>query len=540
MQADLALDSAAGRRAALATAAWLRGVLGSRAAGARLTADSRALRRDDVFLAWPGARSDGRDHIAAALDSGAAAVLWDNAAPFAWPATCDVPNRAVPDLKQAAGAIAAAWYGQPAERLRVVGVTGASGKSTCAWWTAQALTTLGERCAVAGTLGIGFIPDGSAAALRDTGKTTPDPVELQASLAQLVEEGARALAMEVSSIGLVEGRVNGMKFDIALFTNLSRDHLDYHGSMAAYEQAKARLFAWPGLSAAVVNIDDACGQRLADLAATRGIRLVRVSAAGTASADLRASAVGYGAGGLAFTLEGAFGRRQVATPLIGTYNLENWLCVLGVLLVAGYAPDAAIGALARLVPAPGRLEPVTLAGVRAGAAPLVLVDYAHKPDALEKVLAACRPLAAARGGRLVLVFGCGGDRDAGKRPLMGAIAAQGADRVIVTSDNPRSEDPRAIIDQIVAGANAVACEIEPDRRTAIHAAIAGAGAHDVVVIAGKGHETYQEVAGRKLPFSDPDAARGALAARAGVAAEVPAGASGPAAAPMMAPGGAPC
>ena len=505
-----------------ATAAWLRALVpAGRRAGTRLTSNSRALRRGDVFFAWKGARSDGRNFIPAAVDAGAAAVLWDDAPPFKWEPRWQVENRAVTGLKEAAGAIAAAWYDHPSERLAVVGITGTSGKSSCAWWLAQAFTRLGQRCAVAGTLGIGFIPQGSTAELRETGMTTPDAIELQANLAHLVESGARALAMEVSSIGLSEGRVNGMKFDVALFTNLTRDHLDYHGTMEAYEAAKAQLFVWPRLSGAVLNVDDPCGARLAVVAARHAAVVLRYSASGAAQADLRATDVAVTADGMRFCLHGAFGERTVRTTMIGAYNLENLLGVLGVLLVAGHEVDAVIAAIDALVPAPGRLEPVLPAGQARDAVPLVLVDYAHKPDALDKVLAACRPLAVARGGRLVVVFGCGGDRDAGKRPLMGAIAARGADRMVVTSDNPRSEDPQAIIDQVAAGftsavaaGNATATlAVVADRKNAIHRTIAAADARDVIVIAGKGHETYQEVAGVKLPFSDLAEARAALDAR---------------------------
>ncbi len=492
-----------------ATSAWLQSSIPvALQEQAQLRSDSRAVRKGDVLLAYPGARSDGRRFIPAGIEAGASAVLWDDAAPFEWNTGWSVPNRAEQGLKAAAGFIAAAWYGYPAEQLRVVGVTGTSGKSSCAWWIAQAMSLLGLRCALAGTLGMGFVNRGSTAALHDTGKTTPDAVEIQAGLRGLVEQGAQALAMEVSSIGLVEGRVNGMKFDIALFTNLSRDHLDYHGSMSAYEAAKVQLFGWPRLAAAVINIDDACGARFVEVAAQHAAVVLRYSASGAAHADLRATQITYSHEGMSFVVHGSFGQRPVKTSLIGAYNVENLLGVLGVLLVAGHDVDAALGALARLVPVPGRLETVN-ADHTAG--PLVLVDYAHKPDALEKVLTACQPLARARGGRLVLVFGCGGDRDRGKRPMMGAIAERLADRVVVTSDNPRSEDPLAIIADITGALDTRSLAIEPDRQRAITEAITRADRRDVILIAGKGHETYQEVAGQRLPFSDIDVASAAMA-----------------------------
>jgi len=496
----------------------------------KLASDSRAIRPGDVFLAYPGARVDGRKFIPDVIAAGAAAVLWDDGRdnarddrrdhreserrsdpqPFVWDATWTTPNRPVHDLKAAAGEIAANWHGRPAERLRIVGVTGTSGKSSCAFWIAQALTALGQRCAVAGTLGIGFVPEGSTAALHDTGKTTPDAVELQAELRQLVDKGAVALAIEVSSIGLVEGRVNGMKFDVGLFTNFSRDHLDYHQTMDAYAAAKARLFDWPRLGGAVINLDDPAAAHMEAAAIGNAAMLLRYSARGAIDADLRATDVEVATPGMRFTVHGPFGQRRVETTLIGAYNVANLLGVLGVLLLSGHDADAALAALARLVPAPGRLEQVQ--GAPGTPGPLVLVDYAHKPDALEKVLEACRPLATARAGRLIVVFGCGGDRDSGKRALMGAIAARLADQVVVTSDNPRSEEPQAIIAQIVAGA-ATTVLIEVDRRSALRMAIGAAADVDVILIAGKGHEAYQEIAGERLPFSDVAEARAALQER---------------------------
>lgn len=513
--------------------AWLRAQIpAAMQAQCTLASDSRAIRPGDVFLAYPGARVDGRKFIPDVIAAGAAAVLWDDGGddsrnngqaagtsaghqPFTWDAAWPARNRAVHDLKAAAGEIAANWHGRPGERLRIVGVTGTSGKSSCAFWIAQALTALGQRCAVAGTLGIGFVPEGSTVALRDTGKTTPDAVELQAELRRLVEKGAAALAIEVSSIGLAESRVNGMKFDVGLFTNLSRDHLDYHRTMDAYAAAKARLFDWPRLGGAVINLDDVAAARMEAAAIGNGAMLLRYSARGAIDADLRATDVEIASTGMRFTVHGPFGRRKVETTLIGTYNVANLLGVLGVLLLCGHDADAALAALTRLVPAPGRLEQVQ--GDPAAQGPLVLVDYAHKPDALEKVLEACRPLATVRAGRLVVVFGCGGDRDTGKRPLMGAIAARLADQVVVTSDNPRSEGPQAIIAEIIAGIDSVAAAaattIEADRRSALRLAIAGAANADVILIAGKGHETYQEIAGERLPFSDVVEARAALLER---------------------------
>lgn len=479
---------------------WLRVTVSE---GAQLTTDSRQIRTGDVFLAYPGRTVDGRRYIPDAIARGAAAVIWDPQGEFVWNGAWDCPNRTEIDLKLRCGALAADWYGEPSRHLHSVGITGTSGKSSCALWIADAFSHIGRRAAVIGTLGVGF-----AHRLLDTGLTTPDPVATQRLLAQLVRERADVLAMEVSSIGLDEGRVAGMHYDTALFTNLSRDHLDYHGSEEAYERAKARLFAWPGLKHAVINMDDPAGARMADVARRSGAAVMGYCVEENRTASLTARALELGADGTRFVIEGSFGRHEFATPLLGLHNVSNLLGVLGVLLCAGVEAPAAFRALATLRPAPGRLE-----RVQREKGPLVLVDYAHKPDALDKVLTACRPLAASRGGRLVVLFGCGGDRDRGKRPIMGSIAAHLADRVVVTSDNPRSEDPKRIIEEILAGVREGRDRVgvEPDRALAIRAAIRTAEAQDVIIVAGKGHERYQEVQGIKTPFSDTEVARAALA-----------------------------
>ncbi len=490
---------------------------------AHLTSDSRLVERGDVFLAIKGAQYDGRHFIPDAIARGAAAIVYDATA-FAWNDRWTLPNRPERELKRAAGTIAADWYRRPADALLTIGVTGTSGKTSTALWLAHALGALGQRTVMVGTLGIGF-PD----ELVDSGMTTPDAVMLQRRLRALVDAGATALTMEVSSIGLEEGRVADMCFDVAVFTNLTRDHLDYHGTMAAYERAKQRLFQWPGLEHAIINADDAAGERFAQLAAVAGVRVLRTSASGATQAELRARKVSVRAEGLAFEVFGAFGVRQVFTDFIGNFNVSNLLNVIGVLLALGAPIDAALGALDALEPVPGRLERVDVGpGERPGgiAAPIVLVDYAHKPDALEKALTACRPIVDARGGELIVIFGCGGDRDPGKRPIMGEIAARLADRVVVTSDNPRTEDPSSIIEQIVYGIGNLGfnplssgytglslderVRIEPDRRKAIYETIALAQAADVVVIAGKGHESYQEIDRVKHPFSDVEVATEAL------------------------------
>ncbi|WP_261505747.1 UDP-N-acetylmuramoyl-L-alanyl-D-glutamate--2,6-diaminopimelate ligase [Burkholderia multivorans] len=490
-----------------AALAWLRQHV---APAAQLHADTRSLRAGDVFVAYAVDGADNRAFIADALARGAAAVLYQ---PEGLAATPNAPVAlAVPALDQLAGEIASGWYGDPSDGLLAIGVTGTNGKTSCTQWIAAALTALHQPCAIIGTLGSGM-----PGHLVPTGFTTPDAPQLQRSLAQLRDGGAQAVAMEVSSHALHQGRVNGTAFDIAVFTNLTQDHLDYHRTFEAYEAAKAKLFAWRGLRAAVVNRDDAAGRRLLEKLAGR----VRTIAYGIGDAqqapdadrELLALDVRATATGTAFRLRSSWGDADVEVGTLGTFNVSNLLAVLGALLAADVSFDAALAEIARLEPVNGRMQ--RLGGRLQNDEPLVVIDYAHTPDALEKTLDALRPIAVARGGRLVCMFGCGGDRDATKRPLMGAIAERLADDVVVTSDNPRSEDPQAIIDQIVAGMTAPdrARRIE-DRASAILQAVRGAAREDVVVLAGKGHEATQEIMGKKRAFSDQDHARLALAARA--------------------------
>jgi UDP-N-acetylmuramyl-tripeptide synthetase len=454
----------------------------------RLASDSRRCAPRVAFFAYPGEAADGRRHIGDALGHGAAAVLWEEK-DFAWRDEWRVPNAPVAGLKQRAGAIAAEFYGRPSESLWVCGVTGTNGKTSCSHWITAALNRKKIPAKVIGTLG-----SGTPGALHPVVNTTPDAIEIQALLKDFVNEQAMAVAMEVSSHGLEQGRVDAVEFDCALFTNLSHDHLDYHGTMAAYAEAKARLFEGPGLSAAVVNLDDAVGPQFAARAKRAGARTI-----GYGFADAPVAAVDEYLPGSLLPADHA---RQ-----LGRFNVANVLGVLGCLVAYGIERKAALALVADLPPVPGRMQ-------RVAERPLVVVDYAHTPDAIEKVLQTLRPLAQARRGRLAVVFGAGGDRDPAKRPLMGAAAAQFADRALVTSDNPRSEDPLAIISQIEEGMPG-GHDIEPDRARAIERAVAEAAPEDVVLIAGKGHENYQEIAGRRLPFSDADAARAAVAKRGG-------------------------
>ncbi len=485
-----------------------------------LSADSRAVRAGDAFVAYPGAVADGRHYIADAIARGAAAVLWESEG-FSWDQSWSVPNVAVDHLRGAAGALAHEVYGRPSEKLWLAGVTGTNGKTSCSQWIAQALTALGRKTGVIGTLGSGFpgAPgDESMAQFAPTANTTPDAIELHRRLAEFCRDGAQGVAMEVSSIGLDQGRVAGVEFDVALLTNLSRDHLDYHGDMERYAAAKAQLFDAPGLSGAVLNVDDVLGVRVAQKLAGSKVACAGYSVhAGVASVAglaffLEAENIRLDERGLGFDLASSWGRAEVRSALLGRFNVSNLLGVLGVLLGAGVALAPAVAALAALTPPPGRMQRVGGAGK-----PLAVVDYAHSPDALEQALISLRPLADAERGRLICVFGCGGDRDRGKRALMGAIAARNADQLVLTSDNPRSEEPLAIITDILEGVlgeaqvqAAGAPLLIADRREAIAAAIAAAVPGDVVLIAGKGHEDYQESAGRRIPFLDAAVAAEAL------------------------------
>ena len=460
-----------------------------------LTMDSREVAPGDAFFAIGGFGTHGLRFVEQARDAGAVAILFDPDATEGLPAPTG--GIAVPRLRARMGAMADQFHGRPSHAMTMVGVTGTSGKTSTVQLLAQALEALGLRAGTIGTLGAGLHGDVHA-----TGFTTPLVLRMHALLAQLRDAGARAVAMEVSSHALDQGRVDAVHYDVAVFTNLTRDHLDYHGDMASYGAAKAKLFVREGLRAAVVNIDDAFGRELlGNLPAT--VRGLGTSAQG-AQCDVRAGNVVLGGEGIAFDLVLGDGHRNVHSPLLGRFNIDNLLAVAGVLHALGHDADSIAGVLPQLQPIPGRMN--RLGG---GAAPLVVIDYSHKPDALRQALESLRGHLQ---GRLVCVFGCGGERDRGKRPQMAAIAEQAAEVVIVTDDNPRGEDGDAIVAEIVAGFREPAAAIvERDRRRAIERAIGAARAGDIVLVAGKGHETYQEVAGVKHPFDDRAVAREALA-----------------------------
>jgi UDP-N-acetylmuramoyl-L-alanyl-D-glutamate--2,6-diaminopimelate ligase len=466
-----------------------------------ITSDSRAITPGVAFAAYPGHARDGRAFIPDAVERGACAVLWE-AEGFRWDAALATPNQPVANLKHKLGPIADFIYGSPSRAMFVVGVTGTNGKTSCTQWIAHAFERLGRRAAVLGTLGYGFV-----GALVPALNTTPDAAMLQQTLAQLRAQHAQVVAMEVSSIGLAEGRVNGAKFDVALFTNLSRDHLDYHGTMAAYGDAKARLFEWPGLAAAVINADDDFGRSLVE---RMRVHPARTLTYGLSGADIVATSIEPGTSGMTLGVATPWGRGELVTGVVGTFNALNQLGTLGVLLASDVPLSDALHAMENLAPPAGRME-----RHGGGELPLVVIDYAHTPDALEKVLTAMRP-SVRNGCELICVFGAGGDRDPGKRAPMGRVAATIADRVVITSDNPRSEDPTAIAMAIAQGVRATGNRhwlLEVDRAKAIAGTIAAAKPGDVIVLAGKGHEAYQELGGVRVPFSDAAHAATALGHR---------------------------
>ena len=484
-----------------------------------VTLDSRAAIPGALFLACRGRGRHGAEFAGEALARGARAVLYEpspgaldlieaelGAIPHAGGGESqEVFVAPVPELSRHAGTIADRFFGRPSQALTVAAVTGTNGKTTCAWLLAQALNHRNRPAAYMGTMGFGF-PNALAA----TEHTTDDAVTVHRRLAAMRALGASVVSMEVSSHALDQDRAGGVRFHTAAFTNLTRDHLDYHGTMAAYAEAKARLFAWPGLAVRVINIDDEFGARLAgQLSAARLVITMRASATPVAPPGarvVRALRVEAAVSGLAIDVESSWGAAKLNVPLIGEFNADNALTVLAVLLAWDVPLAEAVASLESCRAAPGRMEAF---GGR-GAAPLVIVDYAHTPDALAKALHAARRHCRAR---LRVVFGCGGDRDPGKRPMMGRMAAELADELVVTDDNPRGEPPERIVREILAGMPVgAAARVEHDRASAIRGAIERSGPGDVVLIAGKGHEEYQIYGGERRPFSDQSVARATLGA----------------------------
>lgn len=497
----------------------------------RLVTDSREVTLGDTFVAYPGENTDGRRFIAQAIAQGANAVIYEKlmsghpweAGHFAWNDAWQVPNLAVTDLRHQAGWLADAAYGAPTEKLWMVGVTGTNGKTSTSHWIAHALDDAGKKCALIGTLGNGY-----SGALQPATHTTPEAIRVHDLCAGYLHDGAQAVSMEVSSHALAQGRVNGVHFDVALLTNLSRDHLDYHGDMENYAASKRKLFNWETLKSAVINLDDSYGAGLAEELYDR------ISPPSPQSSPVHGrgserkmqystpEVIGYGMSdaalqlaerlgirmvygnllamngqGMQLKVHSSWGGAQLDSALIGRFNASNLLGTLAVLLVSDVKLDEATRSLCGVQPVAGRMQRVGNARQ-----PTVIVDYAHTPDALEKVLLTLREVSGASGGKLICVFGCGGDRDRGKRPMMGLVAGKFADHCIITSDNPRSEDPENIIAEVLAGVDSANCEIIAGRAEAIAHAIGMASRHDTVLIAGKGHENYQEIAGVRHPFSD--------------------------------------
>jgi len=470
---------------------------------AHLCLDSRLIEPGDVFFACPGSSVDGRAFMNEAVARGARAIV-AQPAPDGLPAV-PVPVLEVDGLSGLLGEIAHQWYGRPSEKLSVVAITGTNGKTSTVQWLAAALNSESVPCGAIGTLGV-TLPDGTnlGGAL-----TTPDVLTVHRSLAAMVSAGARVVAMEASSIGLVQGRLDHVRIKVAGFTNLTHDHLDYHTTLENYRQAKFSLFAWPGLEHAIVNVDDPAGRDLA--ASLAGPRLLAYSIAEDGAASLLARDIQTGSYGLIFNLATSDGVAQMVTRLVGLHNVSNLLLVAGVLQTLGWPLARIAGALTTLRSVEGRLQIVEAesCGDTSAPLPLVVVDYAHTPDALDRALQALREVAAVRGGRLLCVFGCGGNRDKAKRPVMGGIAARLADDVVITNDNPRDEEPEQIVEAIVAGMSRRP-RIELDRARAILSTVWAAQPADVVLLAGKGHETYQEIHGRRTAFDDREWSRLAL------------------------------
>jgi UDP-N-acetylmuramoyl-L-alanyl-D-glutamate--2,6-diaminopimelate ligase len=472
----------------------------------RLVSDSRAVQPGDTFVAYPGAQTDGRTFIAQAIERGANAVICE-AHDFKWNPLWNLPHLEVTELRHQVGLIADRICAHPSQKLWMVGVTGTNGKTSISHWLARTFSALGRKCAVLGTLGNGFADD-----LQATANTTPDALLVHGLLAEYEQRGAKAAVMEVSSHALTQGRVNGVHYDVALLTNLTRDHLDYHGDMQNYAAAKRRLFDWEHLRYAVLNLDDEFGAELAESLEAASVEIIGygLNDESLKLAERLGIRMVYGnlsqmnAQGLTLQLHTSWGAAVLQSKLIGRFNASNLMGSLAVLLASEMDIDAAVRELGMQKAVAGRMQ--TMGGKDV---PAVVVDYAHTPDALEKVLQTLREVTEPSGGKVICVFGCGGDRDRGKRPMMGTVASRFADVRIITSDNPRGEEPHAIIDAISQGMQGEYLVIE-DRAKAIAHAISKAQPTDTVLLAGKGHEDYQEIKGVRYPFSDSEIAHRAL------------------------------
>lgn len=472
-----------------------------------LSLDSRTTKPGDLFFAYPGTAIDGRDFIAAAIEQGAVAILAEvdenppalqkaaRRPPFSKGVTDSVPLFAIPNLATHVGSVAARFYHHPSHHMQVVGITGTNGKTSCCHFIGQALHNDNKTCGIIGTVGNGL----AGSPLQHASLTTPDPISLQALLAEWQQQGVQYVAMEAASHGLAQGRVNGIEFTTAVFTNLTRDHLDYHGDMASYAAAKRLLFARPGLRNAVLNIDDLYGQQwLEELTGKLEVFAYSIDAVKNKCQVplVYAQHAKFAEIGITASVHTPWGDGVLHNPyLIGRFNLSNLLAALTVLGISGMPLPTILARLTEVKSVPGRMQVVG-----GGAKPLAVIDYSHTPDALEQALKTLREHCQRK---LWCVFGCGGDRDRGKRPLMGKLAEQYADYIVVTDDNPRHEEPRQIVAEILQGLdNPAGAVVEHDRRRAITHALSSAQVNDVVLIAGKGHETYQIIGDKKLVFND--------------------------------------
>ena len=464
--------------------------------------DTRTIKKKELFLAFPGTSSDGRAFIHSAIRSGCSGVLWEPSN-FEWNNEWSVPNLPVKNLRAIAGLLASDFFGNPSEKLMTIGVTGTNGKTSVTKWLADALTELGNTCGSVGTLGGNFAGEQVRLEGLD-GVTTPNSIVIQAILQTFVLRNAKSAAIEVSSHALSQDRVNGVQFEVGVFTNLSRDHLDYHRDMESYGAAKARLFEYPAMRCAVINIDDEFGRLLANQLISRQMRVLTYGI--EADADFCAKNIQLSPSSTSFELRVQSKTYAFEAPISGDFNVSNLLAVIAVLSYAGYSIEKIKGVLKKTKAPAGRLQIV-----ECDQKPLVYVDYAHTPDALEKVLRTLQKIKQPK-SRIICVFGAGGDRDKEKRALMGETVKTFSDVAIVTNDNPRSENPSTIVSQIV-GANPDNFLIELDRMRAIQRAVDLSTAEDLILVAGKGHEQYQEINGERLKFSDIDAVKTALARR---------------------------
>lgn len=474
-----------------------------------LVSDSRKIKPGDTFVAYAGEEIDRRKFIPNAIAAGANAILWDPQ-DFSWNPAWDIPSLAVPELKTNAGFIANHVYESPSKRLWMVGVTGTNGKTSFSHWYAQAMLHLNKKMAVIGTLGNGLYDD-----LAPTENTTPDALVLQRLLVDFVQQGADGVAMEVSSHGIAQERINGTTFSITVLTNLSRDHLDYHQNMDAYADTKARLFFWPELKYAVINLDDVLGVELSRQLKHKVVQTIGYGLKNSEYVNMaKNEPVVLGSNlhadmhGIEFDIEYEGSYEHLRVPVLGRFNAYNLLAVTATLLASGINLSEAVQAVQHVRSIPGRMERYT-----DNNQVTVIIDYAHTPDALEKVLNTLQEIlrssphdtsSRARNPLLHCVVGCGGNRDKGKRAMVGEVATRLADNVVFTSDNPRNEDPSSILRDITSGAQKNNYQIEVDRALAIYQAIDNAYAGDIVLVAGKGHEKFQEIKGKKIPFSDAD------------------------------------